>query len=98
MIWALEIGGAERQLVKLVQKIPRDRYDVTVCCISRKGVWADELQNNNIRVVCFDKRTGFDPSILFRLAAFIRSERPDIINTYLWTADLWEGGSDTRGR
>lgn len=89
IIWALEVGGAERLLVKLAQKIPREQYVVTVACISRKGVWASELENNGIRVVCFDKRTGFDPLILFRLLSFIRSERPDFVNTYLWTADLW---------
>jgi len=89
MIWALEVGGAERLLVKLAQHIPNDAYDVTVVCISREGVWANELKQSGINVVCTDKRTGFDPAILFRLIRIIKAEKPDIVNTYLWTADLW---------
>jgi len=89
MIWALEVGGAERLLVKLAQKIPRDRYDVSVVCISREGVWADELKQAGIPVICTHKRTGFDPSILSKLIQLIREEKPDIVNTTLWTADLW---------
>jgi sugar transferase (PEP-CTERM/EpsH1 system associated) len=89
IIWALEVGGAERLLVKLAQKIPKDRYDVSVVCISREGVWADELKQAGIPVICTHKRTGFDPSILLKLIQLIRKEKPDIVNTTLWTADLW---------
>lgn len=89
LIWALEVGGAERLLVKLVQNIPRDKYDVTVVCLSREGVWAREVMDSGIRGICLNKKTGFDLLILPRLIGLFRRERPDIVNTYLWTADLW---------
>ena len=89
MIWALEVGGAERLLVKLAQHFPKEAYEVCVVCISREGVWADELKRAGIRVICMEKRTGFDPGILPKLIRLIKAEQPDIVNTYLWTADLW---------
>jgi glycosyltransferase involved in cell wall biosynthesis len=89
MIWALEVGGAERLLVKLAEYISRGDYDVSVVCISREGVWASDLKQTDVKVICTHKKTGFDPSILFKLIEIIKSEKPDIVNTYLWTADLW---------
>ncbi len=88
-IWALEVGGAERLLVKLVRLIPRDRFDVKVVCLTRKGVWAQEVEDGGIEVVSMDKRVGFDPWILPRLVVLLRREKPDLVNTHLWTADLW---------
>lgn len=89
IIWALDVGGAERLLVRLVQHIPRDRYEVVVVCLFWEGVWAAELAQKGIRVVSMGKKKGFDPGILGRLTALIRSEAPDLVNTHLWTADLW---------
>lgn len=89
MVWALEVGGAERFLVKLVQNIPKDEWECKVVCLSRKGVWARELENQGIEVISMDKRTGMDARILFRLRSLIKKQQPDLVNTHLWTADLW---------
>ena len=89
IIWALEAGGGEKQLVHLVKNIPREKYSVIVVCLTRKGVWSEEVEENEIRVISFNKRVGFDPLILPRLYAFLVREKPDLVNTYLWTADLW---------
>lgn len=88
-IWALEVGGAERLLARLVQHIPSGRFRAKVVCLSRRGVWAEEVEAAGVPVICARKRTGFDPMILFRLVALIRHEKPDLVNTHLWTADVW---------
>ncbi len=88
-IWALEVGGAERFLVELVQGLPKTHFEVKVVCIARKGIWAHSLERDGIEVSCLNKRTGFHPTILPRLMSLIRREKPDLVNTYLWTADLW---------
>ena len=87
--WALEVGGAERFLVKLVQNIPQDRYSIQVVCVTRKGVWAEELETRGINVISMDKRVGIDIGVLFRLVYYLKKEKPDIVNTSIWTADLW---------
>lgn len=88
-IWALEVGGAERLLAKLVQRMPRERFDMKIVCLARRGAWAAEVEAHGIPVHCLDKRTGLDPTILFRLLALLRREKPDLVNTHLWTADVW---------
>ena len=89
LIWALEVGGAERLLVALAKKIPKDKYDITIGCITRKGLWATELEACGIKVVSLNKKVGFDPTLLPKICRLIKNEDPDLINTHLWTADLW---------
>ena len=74
---------------QLVQHIPRDLFDIKVICLTRKGVWAREIEERGIEVVSMGKKVGFDPWILPKLVAFLRREKPDLVNTHLWTADLW---------
>jgi glycosyltransferase involved in cell wall biosynthesis len=88
-IWALEAGGAERFLVELAKRVPRDRFDAKVVCLARKGPWAREAESAGIEVLSLDKKTGFDLGIVGRLRRLFRAERPDIVNTHLWTADVW---------
>jgi L-malate glycosyltransferase len=88
-IWALEAGGAERFLVELARRVPRDRFDAKVVCLARKGPWAREVESSGIEVLSLGKKTGFDPRIVGRLMALFRRERPDVVNTHLWTADVW---------
>lgn len=87
--WALEVGGAERLLVKLVQNIPTDKYQVKVVCITRRGVWAKEVEDCGIEVVSMEKKVGLDLGVFFRLRKYLKKERPDLVNTSIWTADLW---------
>lgn len=91
MIWALEVGGAERFFIKLLKNLPQSQFDIKVVCLSRKGVWANEVESCGIPIVSMDKKTGIDFFILFRLITLIRHEKPDIVNLYLWTAYLWGG-------
>lgn len=88
-IWALEAGGAERFLVELARRVPRDRFDAKVICLARRGTWVGEVESAGVEVICLDKKTGFDPLIVPRLMALFRRERPDLVNTHLWTADVW---------
>lgn len=88
-VWSLGAGGAEKFLVKLVQHIPGDRYEVKVVCLRERGPWADEVEAAGIEVHCVGKRRRVDIPALARLVRLFREERPDIVNTYLWTADFW---------
>jgi glycosyltransferase involved in cell wall biosynthesis len=88
-IWSFGVGGAERMLIGLLKAIPRDRYDVTVVTLKSKGVYAGEVEQLGIPVHCLGKAHALDPAALLRLVRFLRRARPDLLNTHLWTADLW---------
>jgi glycosyltransferase involved in cell wall biosynthesis len=88
-IWSFGVGGAERMLIGLLKAIPRDRYDVTVVTLKSKGVYAWELEQEGLPVHCLGKAHKLDPVAFLRLVRFLRRARPDLLNTHLWTADLW---------
>lgn len=88
-IWSFGVGGAERMLIALLKAIPRDAYDLSVVTLKSKGVYAWELEEAGIPVHSLGKARKVDPTAFVRLVTFLRRERPDLLNTHLWTADLW---------
>ncbi len=88
-IWGLGVGGAERFFIALAKAVPRDRYDVSILCLKEKGLYSRELEEAGIPVHCIEKARAVDFAAFFRLLRFLRRERPDLLNTFLWTADFW---------
>ena len=89
LIWALDLGGAERQVVEIVKGLDRRRFEPTVGCLVRKGRWGEELEASGVPVVDFGKRPGLDLALLARLARFIRQGGFDIVHTHAFTAASW---------
>lgn len=90
IIGGLGVGGAERQLLYLVEGIAR-LADVTVVSFSGSDVALlpefDRLAG--VQTVLCPKRLGIDPMLIPRLVAMLRRERPAIVHTYLRTANYW---------
>ncbi len=89
VIWALEVGGAERIVLSLAKGLDRSRYRPMVVCIHRRGRLADELEAAGVPVVSLDKRSGLDLSVVPKLVRLMRRERVAVVHTHLWTANLW---------
>lgn len=84
----LDIGGTEQQILETVRRIDRDRFEPYVCCF-RHGAKAREIESLGVPVLHEPKRLKADPGLVLRLAAMMRRERFDIVQTYLWTANTW---------
>jgi glycosyltransferase involved in cell wall biosynthesis len=84
----LDIGGTEQQILEIVRRIDRSRFTPQVCCF-RYGRKAAEIAALGVPVMHQPKRLKTDPSLVLRLAALMRRERFDIVQTYLWTANTW---------
>lgn len=92
IITGLEQGGAEATLCKLVRKFPADRYTSHVVSLTSAGVLGRVLRQAGITLDVLDMRRGIpDPRILFRLAHLLRARRPDIVQTWMYHADLLGG-------
>src|SRR5437867_4203505 len=89
LIWALEFGGAERQLIEIVRRLDRGRFEPVVGCLVRKGLWGSRLEQEGIRVVDFGKHRGIDLRLLPRMVRFLRRERFAIVHTHAFTAASW---------
>lgn len=88
LIDELDIGGTEQQILELVRRIDRRRFEPVVGCF-RHGAKAREIESLGVRVVHEPKSLKADPGLVLRLAKFMRRERFDIVQTYLWGANTW---------
>lgn len=89
VVTGLSSGGAESMLAALVTADATSGADVSVVTLVPGGLYHDRLLAAGIKVVSLDMRRGLpSPVALWRLAARIRAERPDVIQSWMYHADL----------
>jgi glycosyltransferase involved in cell wall biosynthesis len=84
----LGVGGTETHILGLAAGIDRTKFEVTVCSLKSGGCLVEELRRRGIRVVCLNGAGKFDPRVLFRLWNVIREERPDVLQSFLFWANV----------
>lgn len=84
----LGVGGTENHILELASRIDRSRFDVTVCTLKPGGLVAEELRARGIRVLSLDGTGKLDARVLLRLLQLIREERPDVIQAFLFWANV----------
>src|SRR5205823_1966179 len=77
-------------LLHVKTRLPRERFAVTVGCLTREGLIAREMRQAGVRVKLIPGAPGWrEPGALAALVADIRSEQPDVVHTYLHAASLY---------
>ncbi len=90
IITCLDQGGAEGVLTRLVLAT-RDRWDSRVVSLADQGHYGPTLAAAGIPVLCCEmNRRGFAPGLI-RLHRFLRQEQPQIVQTWMYHADLLGG-------
>lgn len=89
LISTLDRSGAEKQLALLANGLPRDEFETHVIALTRGGPYADELRAAGIPVTVLGKRAKFDPLALLKLRRHIRAIQPDVLHTWLFTANAY---------
>lgn len=87
IIPTLDRSGAEKQLVMLARGLPRERFDVQVCVLTRSGPLGEDLDQAGIPWTLIGKRWKADPLAYFRLKRHIQDARPDLVQTWLFAAN-----------
>jgi glycosyltransferase involved in cell wall biosynthesis len=89
VITDLEIGGAELMLARLVGGVDRSRIDNVVISLGTTGPIGLRIQQSGIPVHALDMKRGRpNPAALWRLAMLLRRLKPEVIQTWLYHADL----------
>ena len=89
LITTLDVGGAELMLARLVERMNRNRFRCSVISLVAPGTVAGRLRAAGIDVTSLGLRRGRIPAAgVLRLAGRLRSERPDVLQTWLYHADL----------
>jgi glycosyltransferase involved in cell wall biosynthesis len=89
LITGLEIGGAELGLLESLRHFDRKRFQFVVACLYNNGSVGRQIEELGIRVHDMRMRSFGDPAGLLRLWRFLKAERPDILHTHLFRANLW---------
>ena len=89
VITGVQVGGAERTLLKLLSHMDRNRFHCSVVSLSGAGAIGDEIQELGIPVYCLEMRSDLrSAASLFQLARILRKIRPDVVQTWMYHADL----------
>jgi glycosyltransferase involved in cell wall biosynthesis len=83
----MEFGGAQRQIVELVNNINQNEFEVHVCSLSEYAPLAEQF-NDNIPLHIIHKQAKFDFTVVFKLAKLIRKYRFNVIHSYLFDAEI----------
>lgn len=89
LITSLDIGGAEMQLAKLLTRTDPARFRASVVCLINVGSVGEKIRAQGIPVYSLGMKRSI-PSLfaIWRLRRLIALERPEILQTWLYHADL----------
>ncbi len=86
----LNVGGAEMMLYKTTTRMARDRIATLVVSVMAVGPIGERIQHAGIPVVAFGKTPGKpDPRMVWKLYRLLRREKPDVVQTHMYEANLY---------
>ncbi|PLC53046.1 group 1 glycosyl transferase [Pollutimonas nitritireducens] len=93
VIVGLDVGGAERFLVRLVEAHKNNPgFEHRVISLTTKGVLGPGLEKIGIPVTALGMRNIADaPSVYLRLVNALRADKPDVLQCWMYYADLLGG-------
>ena len=90
-ITSLSTGGAEHMLARLAQGLKAD-FTQQVISLTPPGPVATQIRKAGIEVSSLNVATALpNPFVLWRLSRLIRAFRPDVVQTWMYHADLLGG-------
>jgi glycosyltransferase involved in cell wall biosynthesis len=89
VITGLEVGGAEMMLLKLLGAMDPVAFEPLVISLVPPGPMGERIAALGVRVETLAMRRGLpDPGAVLRLASLLREFRPDLVQTWMYHADL----------
>jgi glycosyltransferase involved in cell wall biosynthesis len=91
VIGQIGVGGCEKQLLELIRRADRDRYQFGLCYYSPDSEsMVRQFTEAGVQLFYVDKFGGSSTWHFFRsLRQTIRQFNPDIIHTWLYSANFW---------
>jgi glycosyltransferase involved in cell wall biosynthesis len=92
LIVGLNTGGAETNLHRLICSLDRTKFENVVVCMLPPGPVRDRIEASGFQIFNLGMQRGIpSPAAIGRLARLIRSWKPDILQTWMYHADLLGG-------
>ena len=89
VISGLDQGGAEAMLVRLLRGLSKDHFSQSVVSLTTRGIYGDQVEIGGVPLLTLGM-TGYSgaPSALRSLRKAIKVQRPAVVQTWLYHADL----------
>lgn len=84
----LKIGGLEKIIATISEKLDKRRYQVEVWCVAQGGAIADELIRKGIEVKIINIYDYHNPFNVLRLMRLFKIAKPDIIHAHGYFAGV----------
>jgi glycosyltransferase involved in cell wall biosynthesis len=92
VITGLNAGGAEFMLYNLLSRLDKTFFSSHVVSLTNKGLIAERIETLDVPVQALSIPRGMpDPRGIWRLRQIIQKHKPDIIQTWMYHADLIGG-------
>jgi glycosyltransferase involved in cell wall biosynthesis len=96
IITGLSVGGAETMLVKVLAAVPRAEAEQSVIALGCRGPMAERIEALGVPLSCLNAGRALGglpsaPGSLLRLAERMRTIRPDVVQTWMYHANLLGG-------
>jgi glycosyltransferase involved in cell wall biosynthesis len=93
IITCLDVGGAELALKNIVEYSEKNNiFQNRVISLTSVGAIGKKLQALGIEVIALNMRGTFDvPRVIWQLTKLLKKQNPDIVQTWLYHADLLGG-------
>ena len=82
-------GGAERLVYELVAHLPEQSFETQAVAMMGGGPLEELFRERQLTYTVFPRRGPYGSFGFFDLVKLFRRERPDIVHTHLFGADLW---------
>lgn len=86
VIYSLDIGGAERDLV-LKLNVLKHKYDFSIITLAKKGGFTVDLKD--IPIFCLNMKHKLDFKAIFKFYRLLFKIKPDIVHAHLFNASLF---------
>jgi len=92
VISSLSVGGAQMMLLKLLTKMDRSLFTPDVISMTNRGDLSDRFYDMGVPITSLEMQGGMpNPLGLWRLAKYFTDRKPDLIQTWMYHADLLGG-------
>ena len=81
VVFSLEPGGTENGIINVARALKREEFDVHVCCLERRGSFAERMPDPN-NVYVLNKQEGFSVGAVFGLARRVLQLKPHLLHSH----------------
>jgi glycosyltransferase involved in cell wall biosynthesis len=89
-IVGLTTGGAEVMLYRILTRINRERFSLSVVCLMDRGTLGDRIEALGIPVYTLGMKAGGipTPNVIWKLINIIRKIKPDLIQGWMYHGNI----------